>query len=146
MNSLVKSSKLFPEAFPSIFSADPWDTFMDCFMQTPWRPKEASVPYDIVEGKNDKGIVTCVTLKFSLAGYSQEDVKVTLDQDQVAVDVNKIEQEEQTNENIVHRGIARRSFHMSYYVPDVDPEKVKASFKNGELVITLPVKQEVEDE
>jgi len=34
---------------------------------------------------------------------------------------------------------------MSYYVPGVDPEKVKASFKNGELVITLPVQQEDDD-
>lgn len=102
-----------------------------------WKLAEQSLnqnypPYNIIKGDATDS-TQVVFIDIALAGFSKDDVKIKLKDDTLSVssDISS------TNSNTVfiHKGIAARSFNLSFYVPGM--EVISAKFENGILRIEL---------
>jgi len=80
-------------------------------------------------------------IKAELPGVEAKDVVVSLDNNIVTLNGERKIEKEVSNENYHRLERAYGSFHRSFTIPAfVDPESVKAEFRNGLLTITLPKK------
>ncbi len=94
-------------------------------------------------------------MTFALAGYSEEDVKISISNKMLTIssegidnvikpvqeleNVNLDEKNIKIHQGLISRGIARRSFILKYIVADeFDLSMIKASMKNGLLNLTIP--------
>ena len=96
-------------------------------------PFRAWPALDIGEDKNT------VTVKADIPGLKQEEIEVNVDGDILTIKGERKAEEEQKDKNY-HRiervyGSFQRSIQLG---TDIDKDKVKASYKNGVLEITLP--------
>jgi HSP20 family protein len=94
-------------------------------------------PADVIENK-DSFIV-----RAELPGLKKEDVKVTLQNNVLAISGEKMKDEERKDQN-VHRvertyGTFRRTFELPVAV---DSKNIKAEFKEGLLILELPKLEE----
>ncbi len=111
--------------------------------------------YRTVE-ENSEGICDCYPLvdieetkdEFiiyaELPGVAAEDVKINMADETLTIS-GEVKEPDRMDERKFHR-IERTygKFQRSFYLPvPIEGEKVKASFKNGILTITLPKKEEV---
>jgi HSP20 family protein len=90
-------------------------------------------PMDVSEGDNE------VTASLELPGISREDIKVSVHNDVLTVSGEK--KQERTDEDQNVRRVERNYgfFKRSVSLPaEVDATKVKATFKDGILKVTLP--------
>ena len=95
---------------------------------------------DIKENKNNYMIAV------DLPGYEKEDIKIDVENGYLTVhaSMNKEENEEEKGKFIRREryfGECSRSF---YVGEDIEPEDIKASFKNGTLSLKLPKKDKKE--
>ena len=110
----------------------------DEFLTTPPESRDLtegawSPSVDISEGEHE------VVVTAELPGGSQEDVKVSVQNNVLTLSGEK-KQEKETKEKNFHR-IERScgSFRRSFAIPvEVDAAKIKAAYKNGLLKVTLP--------
>jgi HSP20 family protein len=80
-------------------------------------------------------------IKAELPGVEAKDVVVSLDNNVLSLKGERRTEREVTRENYHRMERAYGSFHRSFEIPAfVDPENVKAEFRNGLLTITLPKK------
>lgn len=93
--------------------------------------KNAFPPYDIVKtGENHYRIV------MAIAGYSEQDIHITLDKDTLKI-TGKIENETENDNTVyLHRGIAKRSFERNFRLAD-HMRVEHAELTNGLLVVSL---------
>ncbi len=97
----------------------------------PWAPS-----VDIFETEND------LVLKADLPGIEQKDVDIQIENGTLSLRGERKFQNEKKDGGFhrVERGYG--SFARYFALPDsVDPEKVKAEYKNGVLTVTLPKKE-----
>jgi molecular chaperone IbpA len=87
-------------------------------------------PYNIVTVNDDQFLI-----EIAVAGFSDEDIDITLENSQLTITGNKGEEEEEPR-NFVHRGIAMRGFTRTFRLA-THIEVEGADLKNGLLVITL---------
>lgn len=83
--------------------------------------------------------------EFALAGFSQEEIDISFEDDYMILSVDPKEKKEDTSKvSTLMGGIKRGSSRSKYFVPftKYDSEKAKASFKNGILSVSIPVKEE----
>ena len=93
----------------------------------------ASMKTDIVETDNQ------YILKMELAGYSKENVKLSLDDGYLTVEASNSSEHNEENNKVVHRERFYGSQSRSFYVGnDIRVEDVKAKFDNGILELTVP--------
>ena len=98
----------------------------------PWVP-----PVDIVENENE------LVVKADVPDMKFEDIDVRLENRTLTLKGARKFEKETTEKGGWHR-IERSygSFERSFALPDtVDPEHVKADYKNGTLTVTLPKKE-----
>jgi HSP20 family protein len=92
---------------------------------------------DITEAKDS------VSIKAEIPGLEAKDVEVSLSGDTLTIKDDKIQEKEENNE---HRHLLERTygaFSRIVRLPaPVAAEKIKASFKNGVLTVTLPKTEE----
>ena len=78
-----------------------------------------------------------------LPGYDKDDIKIEIDNGYLTINAttNKVINDENEEERYIHKeryvGNCSRSF---YVGENVKQEDVKASFKNGTLILTFPKK------
>jgi len=92
-------------------------------------------PYNIIKVDDDN-----YTVELAVAGYSKDDIDITVDNDLLVVKSNKIEK---GKEEFVHQGIAERTWEQQFVLGEY-MKVAKASLKDGLLVIT--VERELPDE
>jgi molecular chaperone IbpA len=94
-------------------------------------------PYDIVKtGEDDYHI------SMAVAGFTEDDLTITHEQNMLRVTGQKIGDEED-NRQYLHRGIARRAFERRFELAD-HVKVVGASLVNG--LLTIELKREVPEE
>ncbi len=76
-------------------------------------------------------------IKADLPGVNKEDVKVSYDDQNLNIHVERSEEKEEKDEkkNYLHRERRVSSMKRSIYLPNVDPAKFKAKLENGVLLI-----------
>ena len=101
---------------------------------SPWEPA-----VDLID-KKDKLIV-----KVELPGVDQNDVKISLAENNLTIQGEIKKDEEIKKEDYYYRERAYGNYSRTISLPiEVDKEKINAKFKNGILEVTMPKKPEVQ--
>ena len=83
-------------------------------------------------------------IELDTPGYTKDDTFIECDNGYLTVKVSKKEGNNDEGKNYIRRERNIREFSRSFYVGDVDTDKIKASFKNGCLTIEVPKEEKVE--
>lgn len=86
--------------------------------------------YNIVKSKDNHNVYT---IEMALAGYGKQDIDVTYEDNVLTV---KSIAKDEAQEDIIHKGIAKRYFSKSFTIAE-DVNVNSASLENGLLKITL---------
>lgn len=80
------------------------------------------------------------TVDVAAPGMNKEDFQVNLENDILTISSERKENKEDTNGNYTRKKYSYMSFKRSFTLPEgiVDSEKIKATYKNGELKINIP--------
>jgi molecular chaperone IbpA len=73
------------------------------------------------------------TIEMAMAGLTDQDIDIVLEERVLTISYDKTEE---TRENLVHQGLAQRSFKKSFNLAD-DIEIKKATLKNGLLSVVM---------
>ena len=73
------------------------------------------------------------TIEMAMAGLTDKDIDIVLEERTLTISYDK---SEETRENLVHQGLAQRSFKRSFNLAD-DIEIKKATLKNGLLSVEM---------
>ncbi len=103
------------------------DSYFDQFFNV--TQQQSYPPYNLIHLNNVES-----RLEIALAGFKQKEIKVYTEYGKLVVEGNKKEKEEQ--DNILHRGIAQRSFERAWTLSD-DVEIKNVSFEDGLLTVNL---------
>lgn len=111
--------------------------FFDDFMPT----KENTMKCDIYEKDGDYHI------EMDVPGFDKNDIKIEAKKDSLTIIAEKSSEndDEDKQRNYVHRERTYGKYQRSFYLQDLDSEKIDAEFNNGVLKITVPKKEETED-
>ena len=129
--------------FPVSWDMDKWfeDFFHRSFPSVMPRlaveEMEFSPAIDIYEEEND------VVVKAELPGIEKEDIDISLTEDSITVAGEKKAEHKVEKKNFYRYESSYGSFCRTMALPsDVQPDKVKAEFKNGVLQIRMPKTEE----
>lgn len=94
-----------------------------------------------IESHMDNGMLI---IKADLPGVDPKEVSVSVVGNQLLIEGERKREEKKEGKDYFYRELAYGKFSRSMTVPEgVDPDKVKATFKNGVLEVTLPAPQQV---
>ncbi len=119
---------------------DIWDIdqMFDSMMKEAFWPfpvrTEGNIRVDVKEDERD------YKLEAELPGVDKEDIRLELKDDVLTLSVEKNEEIKEEKENYIKQERRYGNFSRSFYVDDVNIDKIKAKFENGVLYITLPKK------
>ena len=119
-------NRLFDGSFFPTFSLD------DGMSLGNWRPV-----VDIYENEDT------VVVKAELPGVDKKDIKVDLKDGVLTLSGERSHEKEVKEENYYRKERTFGSFHRSFSVPaEIDPDKIKAEFKDGVLKVAIPKPEE----
>jgi len=119
-------NRLFDGNFFPTFSLD------DDMSLGNWRPV-----VDIYENEDT------VVVKAELPGVDKKDIKVDLKDGVLTLSGERSHEKEVKEENYYRKERAFGRFHRSFAVPaEIDPDKIKAEFKDGVLKVEIPKPEE----
>lgn len=119
---------------PRNYFGDIFDDFMPM-------TKEENMKCDIYEKDGDYHI------EMDVPGFDKNEIKIEAKKDYLTITAEKSEEkdDESDNKNYIHRERSYGKYQRSFYLHDLDSDKVNAEFNNGVLNITVPKKEEKED-
>lgn len=114
------------------------DDIFDDFLTT---KKEQTMKCDIYEKDGSYHI------EMDVPGFSKEDISVETKDGYLTISAEKNNEvnEEDEKKNYIRRERVYGKYERSFYVGDLDQDKIDAEFNNGCLKITVPKKEEVEN-
>lgn len=71
-------------------------------------------------------------------GFSKENLTVEVDKGYLTIKLAKTDETEDENKNYIRRERTVTEYQRSFYVGDIDSEKISATFKNGTINIEIP--------
>ena len=89
-------------------------------------------PHNIVYSKDKESF----SVEIALAGYAEEDIDITLQEQVLTVETNELETSKNDAANYLHQGIARRKFRKQFTLGEFLVVE-GAVFTNGLLTITI---------
>ena len=86
-------------------------------------------------------------IEMDVPGFDKKEIKIEAKKDYLTITAEKSEEkdDESDNKNYIHRERSYGKYQRSFYLHDLDSDKVNAEFNNGVLNITVPKKEEKED-
>ena len=129
---LVKSTGI--PVVPTIF-----DDFFRDWSSTNFSKTNTSLPaVNILEDEDG------FKVEVAVPGMDKKDFKIDLDNDILTISSEKSAENEQNEDNYTRKEYSYQAFTRSFSLPKniVDGDKIKATYKNGELVISIPKKEE----
>jgi len=83
-----------------------------------------------------------IVVRADLPGLNKEDVRLEVEDDVLTIEGERKDTREEKREGYYHSERSYGSFRRSIPLPEgVDPEQVKANFRNGVLEVTMPAPQ-----
>ncbi|UMB61481.1 Hsp20/alpha crystallin family protein [Lutibacter sp. A80] len=129
---LLKSSGI--PAMPSIFD----DFFRDWSLSN-YSDTNTTLPaVNIKENENE------FTVEVAVPGMSKDDFKINLNNNVLTISSEKTVENEENNDKYTRKEYSYQSFERSFNLPKniVESDQISAAYKNGELKITIPKKEE----
>jgi HSP20 family protein len=129
---LVKSSGI--PVMPNIF-----DDFFKDWSLSNYSDTNTTLPaVNIKENENE------FTVEVAAPGMDKKDFKINLDNDILTISSEKTSKNEDINDKYTRKEYSYQSFERSFNLPKdvIASEKITASYKNGELLISIPKKEE----
>jgi HSP20 family protein len=129
---LVKSSGI--PAMPSIFD----DFFRDWSLSN-YSDTNTTLPaVNIKENENE------FTVEVAVPGMDKDDFKINLDNNILTISSERTVENEENKGKYTRKEYSYQSFERSFNLPKniVESNQISASYKNGELKITIPKKEE----
>jgi HSP20 family protein len=129
---LVKSSGI--PVMPNIF-----DDFFKDWSLSNYSDTNTTLPaVNIKENENE------FTVEVAAPGMDKKDFKINLDNDILTISSEKTSKNEDINDKYTRKEYSYQSFERSFNLPKdvIANEKITASYKNGELLISIPKKEE----
>jgi HSP20 family protein len=83
-------------------------------------------------------------IELDTPGCSKEDTSIECDNGYLTVKVSKKMENNDEGKNYIRRERSTKEYSRSFYVGDVDTDKIKANFKNGCLTIEVPKEEKIE--
>ena len=119
---------------PRSYFTDIFDDFMP-------RGKEEHMKCDIYEKDGDYHI------DMDVPGFNKDEIKIEAKNDYLTITAEKNSEinDEDKEKNYIHRERHYGKYQRSFYLEDLNQDKVSAEFKNGVLKIVVPKKDEVEN-
>jgi len=119
----------FP-ALPNVFN----DFFRD-WSSTNFSDTNTTLPAVNIKNNENEFIVDVAA-----PGMNKDDFQINIENDILTISSEKKEDKEETNNNYTRKEYSYMSFKRSFTLPKgiVDYEKIKATYKNGELKISIP--------
>jgi len=126
-----KPFRTFPSIMDNIFNDWPGTNFSDI---------NRSVPAVNIKENNDEFIVA-----LAAPGMEKKDFNINLENDVLTISSEKKVEKSEDKDNYSLREYNYQSFTRSFNVPKdmVDGDKIAAKYKNGELIIKVPKREEV---
>lgn len=125
---LMKSTD-FP-VLPNVFN-----DFLRDWSSTNFSNTNTTLPaVNIKETEND------FIVDVAVPGMNKKDFKIDLDNDVLTISSEKTSNKEDSDDNYTRKEYSYMSFKRSFTLPKnvVDSDKINATYKNGELKITIP--------
>ncbi len=119
---------------PRNYFGDIFDDFMP-------PKKEDNMKCDIYEKDGDYHI------DMDVPGFGKDEIKIEAKKDYLTITAEKSSEvnDEDKDKNYIHRERSYGKYQRSFYLHDLDSDKVEAEFNNGVLSIIVPKKEETED-
>lgn len=77
-------------------------------------------------------------IEIDIPGFDKNDIKVECDNGYLTISAEKKEEENDEGKNYIRRERRSGSFSRSFYVGDIDADKIDAEFKKGTLKLVVP--------
>jgi HSP20 family protein len=107
------------------------DSFFDNWKRT------SVLPATNIEETDDAFVV-----KMAVPGVDKDKLHVEVNENLLTISSEMEDRQEEENKNFTRREYSYQSFKRSFALPEnVDEGSIKASYENGELVLTLPKSQ-----
>ena len=83
-------------------------------------------------------------VEMDIPGFSKDDIKIECHKGTITVSIEKnLENDtEDDNKKYIRRERKTGKYKRSFYLGDIDEENIKAEFKNGTLIMIVPLKEE----
>lgn len=83
-------------------------------------------------------------VEMDIPGFSKDDIKIECHKGTITVSIEKnLENDtEDDNKKYIRRERKIGKYKRSFYLGDIDEENIKAEFKNGTLIMIVPLKEE----
>lgn len=129
---LVKSNG-FP-VIPTIF-----DDFFRDWSSTNFSETNTTLPAVNIKENDDE-----FTVEVAVPGMDRKDFTINLDNDILTISSEKNVENSETKDNYTRKEYSYQSFKRSFNLPKnvVDSDKIKATYKDGELKILVPKREE----
>ncbi len=151
-NELTTRNFDFPSfggRFPSLFDTKAFDALFNSLMgsikEDNWTVSHllgntSGLPCDLKVVNDAQGAPIKTIIEYAIAGYSDNDILVTVDDDKELLNiiVSKTEAEEDKNAKFLQKRILKRSFNASYNLTGIDSKNIIANTKDGVLKVELP--------
>ncbi len=134
---LVKRSDLLPK-FPSFFS-DFFDKEFADWANSNYSLTNTTIPAVNIKETKDDFLVT-----MAVPGMSKKDFKIDLTDNVLTISSEKKDEKEEKDEFYTKKEYSYQSFSRAFTLPKdvVDDDKITAKYENGELLLTIPKKEE----
>ena len=131
---LVKKRSGFP-VLPNVF-----DEFLRDWSTTNFSDENTTLPAINIK-ENEDGF----TVEVAVPGMNKKDFNIDFENDVLTISSEKTIEDKETNENYTRKEYNYQSFKRSFSLPKdiVDSDKITATYKNGELKISIPKREEV---
>ena len=130
---LVKRRTGIP-VLPNVF-----DEFISGWPLTNFSDTNTTVPaVNILENDNE------FKVEVAIPGMDKKDFHIDFENDILTISSEKTIENEESNDTYTRKEYSYQTFKRSFNIPKniVDSDKISATYKNGELVIAIPKKEE----
>ncbi|WP_353643545.1 Hsp20 family protein [Mesorhizobium sp. WSM2239] len=122
-------SRMTPFSSPLLLGFDAMEKTLERLAKT----GDSYPPYNIERVRNVEGSGERLRITLAVAGFCDEDLEVTTEENQLVV---RGRQNDETEREFLHRGIAARQFQRTFVLAD-GMRVIAAELKNGLLAIDL---------
>lgn len=131
MIPMIRRKSMLPSLSDGFFGDDMFARFFDT-------PANTTMPaVNIKEGKEE------FSIEVAAPGFEKKDFKIDLNNNVLEISSEKEEKNEENGDKLMRCEFKYSSFKRYFTLPDtIESEKIKASYKDGILNVTIPKKDE----